>query len=459
MPPKKRKYPDSCYDIVQYTEERGANTRTQRVRVEYFPNEERIAEYRRQNDLDRLEAIQERKKEEDRKKRAEERKKKAAVSKKNKKKPAPKRKKPKAGEVEPEEEVIEFLEEEEIQGANKGLQRWEEEERLLKEKEKEMTKKREEEVEEYIDDNDYVMEAEEIEPERSGIIIEEVHEPRLEDYIRRYEENRSRYGPGNNDNGFHEGNRMDVFDQITMENLLEARIHETEEEREDRVPIGESIYQQRRREVIRRQLREERRSNYFITVVSNATLKDYTKEEVELLAAELQERVNRQLILFAPDYIQFLTENDSLDEISRIEFRTKPELQESRGENGQLHTHTIVAVTHDSRIHLDYALINEIIQDVARDMGFTKKKTGGIAALQVQIQRASDSTQNEYDYLDEEGVAYEAGDISTYYDEAERAIKDGSMERSDLRAFRRRKKEVASAQKNVRELRGQKFGF
>lgn len=436
MPPKKRKYPEYCYDIVEYEINPGASARTLRKRVEYFENPEKVAEYRRTHDLDRLEAIQAKKKEEQKKKREEERKKKKPPP--PKKKPKPKKKKKKEEEPAANEEIFEFLEEEEAQEEFDLFKRWEEEEQRREERLNQ--KDREEE-------------------EESRIIIEE-HVPSLEDYFHALDEERQQIRAGNNINT---GNRyQDLFQET--QNRIEARRYEDadlDDEDDLSLPAVDPAGSKRtfQQKATRKRIKDERRSNYFLTVVSPATLKDYTEDEIELIAAEMQRRVNEQLYLYAPDYIKFLEANDSLDLITRIEFITKPELQEARGENGQLHTHSIIAITHSSRIHLDYNMLYSIMQDVAKEMGFYKKKTGGLASFQVQIQRASDSTQNEYDYLAEDGVMYEAGDISSYYEQAEAAIRDGTMERSDLQRFKRRKKEVASAQKTVRELRGQRFNF
>jgi hypothetical protein len=472
MPPKKRKYPEYCYDVVEEVVEEGRGARTARKRIHYFENKEKVAQYRRENDLDRLEAIQEKKKEEDRKKREEERKRKAAAAKK-KSKPTPKKKKknkPKAGEPEGEQDLFDFLAAEEKRAEQKELSRWERENRELTEKEKREKarrieqKRRIEQGEDDLDDIESIDSEEEqisevqFEPEEGEIIIED-RVPSLEDYFRVMEEQRQ-VRNGNNINA-----PTDDIEQEAL-NMIEAARHRRELDgfEEDRVPVGDSIYkprtrEERERDIIRNTAREEikreRHSNYLITIVSNAKLKDYTPEEIEVLAAEMQYRVNEQLYLYAPDYIKFLEENDSLDLISRIEIFTKPERQEGRGANGQLHTHSIFAVTHNTRIHLDYKLINEIMQDVARDMGFSKKKDGGIAKFQVQIQRASDSAQGEYEYLAEDGVTYESGDISAYYEQAEAAIREGSMNREDLLKFKRRKKDVESAQRSVRELRGQ----
>ncbi len=460
MPPKKRKYPEYCYDVVEEEVEGGRGARTARKRIYYFENKEKIAQYRRENDLDRLEAIQEKKKEEDRKKREEERKRKAAAKKKSK--PAPKKNKPKpkpkAGEPTPEEEVIEFLEEEEDVQEKNEIARWQKEDEELARKEKEQIarrkeqKRREQEEEDDLDDNEIIRFEE---PDSPEVTIEEENGPSLEDYFRVYEEEREQIRRGNNTNS---GLTLGELGQ-EIENRIQARRYETEIEQEERdqIPLGQSIYNPReqKRLQVREEIKRERRSNYLITIVSNAKLKDYTPEEIEVLAAEMQYRVNEKLYLYAPDYIKFLEENDSLDLISRIEIFTKPERQEGRGANGQLHTHSIFAVTHNTRIHLDYKLINDIMQDVARDMGFSKKKDGGIAKFQVQIQRASDSAQGEYEYLAEDGVTYESGDISSYYEQAEAAIREGSMNREDLLKFKRRKKDVESAQRSVRELRGQ----
>lgn len=462
MPPKKRKYPDYCYDIIEEDIDEGRGARTARKRLHYFENQEKIAQYRREHDLDRLEAIQEKKKAEAAKKREEERKKKAeaAKNKKPKKRTTGRRRKPKkkpeAGESPPEEEVIEFLEEEEEDEELKEIKRWEKEDEELARREKEQIarrkeqKRREEEGEDDLDD------FEEVEEEGQEI-IEEDEGPSLEDYFRMYDEEREQIRRGNNTN-------TDISElQDRIQNAIEVRRVQTEIEEDglDDVPVAESIYAQRQsaaRKQLRRDIKEERRSNYLITVVSNANLRDYTPEEIEVLAAEMQYRINEKLYLYAPDYIRFLEKNDSLDLITRVELFTKPERQEGRGRDGQLHTHSILATTHHSKIRLDYEMIHELMQEVARDMKFSKRKDGGIAKFQVQIQRASDSAQGEYEYLAEDGVTYESGDISNYYEQAEAAIREGSMNREDLLKFKRRKKEVASAQKQVRELRGQRFG-
>ena len=416
MPPKRKFYPDYCYETVTWVE-RGS------VRTQKYPIKEKMEEYDRKHDQERIQSINQKQKELIEKQKE--------VKKANtKKKSKPKKKKKKKEEEETIDESDDIT----------SMNLWRQENKELKKKEKELVRIHEE-LEELLD-NDYT---------DSQLVDEE------EELLERLHENYNQLLKGNNTNQEIERalRRTAARNTITIED-------EDDDDDVLEVPMGESIYQQRK-EKSRIEATEEkkklRRSNYMMTVATNIDLQRYTEDEVEIIARELQERLKGMLYYYAPDYIRVLTENDDLDLIEDVTITIKTEMQESRGKHGQLHSHMIVATSHYTQIQLDYDLIHRLIQEIAKDFGFQKKDGSGIAKFQVQIQRASDSAQNEYDYLAEDGITYEAGDISEYYERAEEAIKDGSMDRSELRSFRRRKKEVASAQKTVRELRGQRFNF
>lgn len=465
MPPKTKKkkirYPDSCYDLIPTGEVRGV------MRYTKFPNEEKMREYRAKYDIETLEEIKKkqdeilREKEAKKRREAEERKRKrlepelakavksrrGRASGKKKKKTTPKKKLLKTEEDVPEEEVMEVLEKKEKKKAKKIMGEWERENEMMKAREAEL-KRLENELDDLYEELITV----------SGGEEEEVDD--VIDFRDRIHQERQQIAQGNNINAAQ-----------SIQNVVDNKINDWYDDDDVvDIPFGESIYHDRKRdegmedEELKRdnkRVREKRKrhySNYFLTIVYPADLARYTEDELEVIAAELQRRVNSMLYFYAPDYIEILEENGDLDLVEQIQFITKPERQLQRGDNGLLHSHSIIQVTHYTRVQLDYELINELIAEIAKDMGF-KKKDGGIAKFQVQIQRASDSAINEYDYLAEDGVSYEAGDISEYYENAEAAIKSGAMDRADLRTFRRRKKEVASAQKTVRELRGQKFNF
>ncbi len=471
MPPRKQptqkkkkiKYPDSCYDLIPYEDTRGA------IKYYRFPNEQKMREYQMKYDIETLDKIKKKQdeieKEKQRKKEiaAEKRREQYAAKPKAQKKAAAKKRKRavaegkrkqkrkllKADEEDAEEDVIEVFQRLEEEKSEKLKGAWERENEKLKAEEKRLQKLQnqyDELVEELLDV--------EIDKGIEGLVE---GDSEVQDYVRRLEQEYHQILKGNNTNTQSFNNALsnaamghDVVD-----------VDDDDDDFDDAVPFGESIYaprKERTQQEITEEKKRLRRSNYFLTIVTNASLQKYTVEEIEVITRVLTEEVNAMLWYYAPDYIKILEANGDMDLIERIEFITKPEMQNVRAVGGQLHTHSIIAITHYTKVQLDYNLINELIKEIAAGLGF-KKKDGGVAKFQVQIQRASDSAQNEYEYLDEEGVSYEAGDIGQYYEQAEEAIRGGSMERSDLRAFRRRKKEVASAQKTVRELRGQKFGF
>ncbi len=466
MPPRKQptqkkkkiKYPGSCYDIVSYTDSRGS------IKYHRFPNEQKMREYQMKYDIDSLEEIkrkqEEIEKEKKRKKEiaAEKRMEQAAAKPKAEKQAAAKKRKRvaaegkrkqqkkllKVDEVEAEGDVIEVLQKMEKKKEKKAMNEWEIENERLKAEEKRLNKLK----------NQY----DDLVEEMLRVDVDDEEEEEEDDEIRRIHEEYVQIVNGNNINS----NSIQAFNNALSNAAMGHNVIEIDDDDfDDVIPFGESIYaprKERTQQEITEEKKRLRRSNYFLTVVTNADLQTYTPDQIETIARLLQAEVNSMLWYYAPDYIRILEEGGDMDLIERIEFITKPEMQNARPGNGQLHTHSIIAITHYTKIQLDYAKINDLVKEIAAGLGL-KKKDGGVAKFQVQIQRASDSAQNEYDYLDEEGVAYEAGDISEYYEQAEEAIRGGSMERSDLRAFRRRKKEVASAQKTVRELRGQKFGF
>jgi len=514
FPGKKLEYPIECYEVVEFTD---PTKRNARMTLTYFPIAEKIEEYKRthkaqtkrkeeaaRKKLERME-----KKEEERKKRAEER---ARIA---REKPPPKKRGRKrkastvankkrkrllkAGEEDADEEIYGKLEEEEekdekeymefILKENEEMKRREREARkIFKEKEKVDKLHRRGEDSDYDDVDDGIIiiedntfggvveiesDDEDIGYQRDNNISNFIDEDEYDDsfylgqpVLNKLPPNIPRIGPD------YQG-RVQVSDTIVRPYYISDSLQVDALDLMDDLPLGLPVmyddaariqarndYHKIRREEINR--RKTRYSNYFITIVTNAQLQNYSPDEIEELADQLQTRINEQLYKYAPLYIRevgILNPNGVYTDIERIRIITKPELQEGRGEQGQLHAHSIVAITHSSRLQLDYQLINQLVKELSAEFKLEKVGGDGIAKFKVAIQRASDNLEGEYDYLAEDGVTYAPSDVGRYYDEAENAIRNGHMERGDLQKFKKRKREETMSRKNVRELRGQRFNF
>lgn len=233
-------------------------------------------------------------------------------------------------------------------------------------------------------------------------------------------------------------------------------------ENNNNLPVADSIYSEKKRKEEEEERR--RRSNYFITVVTPASLNQYTELELEEIAEKLQQRINMELLYNAPDYITFIDpKSKGFASVELIEITTKPELQEMRGDAGQLHTHTLYMITHRTRVQLNYPKIKKLIDDIAREMKLPLTSGSGIANFQAHIQRASHGGASEKEYLDENGDIWEPEEVAEYYDRIDEYIRSGLVDKESIKRFRvkKKKKEEAlqEAEEQIRRLRGQRFGF
>lgn len=110
--------------------------------------------------------------------------------------------------------------------------------------------------------------------------------------------------------------------------------------------------------------REDHISNYFITVNTHVPGHDYTEEEIQMIAEVLQTELNNALYSNTSKYLK-VAPGTRPEDIKSIKVFTKPELQQNNNAN-QLHTHTVLTISHSSKVQLDYAYINKMVNsDIA----------------------------------------------------------------------------------------------